>query len=157
MSVNIKRSVILRSIVTETLKKELHDELQEAIREIDARVAQLEIGTRAYITDLQRSNIQQAMAVKKQVEAEKAKQTDLKEELVRRDKMVQELELDKEIVRGQLESQVEVNVGDNLAELLSGVEIVTKDDVVVDIRTIKPGEADDETLTVVTRLDEANR
>ena len=153
MSVTIKRTVILRSIVTEKLKSELHEELQTAIMEIDTRITQLDIGTRAYITDLQRSNIQQAMAVKKQVEAEKAKQQDLREELNLRDKMVQELELEKEIVRGQLESQVEVNVGDNLAELLGGVEIVTKDDLVVDIRTIKPGEEDD-TLTVVTKLDD---
>jgi predicted nuclease of restriction endonuclease-like (RecB) superfamily len=153
MSVTIKRTVILRSIVTEKLKSELHEELQTAIKEIDARISQLEIGTRAYITDLQRSNIQQAMAVKKQVEAEKAKQTDMREELSVRDKMVQELELDKEIVRGQLESQVEVNVGDNLGELLGGVEVVTKDDIVVDIRTITPGE-EDEALTVVTSLDD---
>ena len=153
MSVTVKRTVILRSIVTEKLKSELHEELQTAIKEIDARISQLEIGTRAYITDLQRSNIQQAMAVKKQVEAEKAKQQDLREELDVRDKMVQQLELDKEIVRGQLESQVEVNVGDNLAELLGGVEIVTKDDLVVDIRTIQPGD-EDEALTVVTKLDD---
>ena len=153
MSVTIKRTVILRSIVTEKLKSELHEELQTAIKEIDARISQLEIGTRAYITDLQRSNIQQAMAVKKQVEAEKAKQQDVREELVVRDKMVQELEIDKEIVRGQLESQVEVNIGDNLAEMLGGVEIVTKDDLVVDIRTIQPGD-EDEALTVVTKLDD---
>ena len=153
MSVTVKRTVILRSIVTEKLKSELHEELQTAIKEIDTRITQLEIGTRAYITDLQRSNIQQAMAVKKQVEAEKAKQQDLREELSVRDKMVQELELDQEIVRGQLESQVEVNVGDNLGLLLGGVEVVTKDDLVVDIRTIKPGE-EDEALTVMTKLDD---
>ena len=38
MSVTVKRTVILRSIVTEKLKSELHEELQTAIKEIDARI-----------------------------------------------------------------------------------------------------------------------
>ena len=47
---------------------------------------------------------------------------------------MQELEDGTEVVRGTLESLVEVDVGDDLSEILGGLEIVTKDDLVVEIR-----------------------
>ena len=39
-----------------------------------------------------------------------------------------------EVIRGTLESDVEVNEGDDLSVLLGGTEIVTKDDIVIEIR-----------------------
>ena len=71
MGVVIKRNVILRSIVTEQLKKQLEQELQRNIDEIDQQIRQIDFRTQPYITELQRSNIQQAMAVRGQIEQEK--------------------------------------------------------------------------------------
>lgn len=133
-SVTIKRNVVLRSIVTEKLRNELSAELDAAAEELAQRIQQLDFQTRAYITDLQRTNLQQAMAVRKQVEAEKTRQQDLRDALLERKAQVEELEDGTEVIRGALESFVEVKVGDDLARILSGVEIVTKDDEVVEIR-----------------------
>ncbi len=140
MGVVIKRNVILRSIVTDRLKEQLKEELQRSIEEIDQRIQQIDFRTQPYITELQRSNIQQAMAVRQQVNQEKEKQRSVREVLLGRIKQVEELELGEEIIRGTLESQVEVEEGDNLAEVLGGQEIVTKDDVVVEIRQRTVGE-----------------
>ena len=134
MGVIIKRQVILRSIVTGKLKEQLRDELQRAIDEIDERVREIDFRTQPYITELQRSNIQQAMAVRQQIEQEKERQRAAREALLERMKQVEELALGDEVIRGTLESEVEVNEGDNLAEIIGGQEIVTKDDVVVEIR-----------------------
>ncbi len=142
-SVTIRRNVLLRSIVTDKLRKELSEELQNAADEVDQRVQQLDFQTRAYITDLQRTNLQQAMAVRKQIEAEKHRQQELRDALLERKAQVEELEDGAEVVRGTLESYVELSVGDNIAEVLGGIEIVTKDDVVVEIRqrqTVDEGE-----------------
>ena len=133
-SVTIKRNVLLRSIVTEKLRTDLIAELDSAAEEVEQRVQQLDFQTRAYITDLQRTNLQQAMAVRKQVEAEKLRQKELRDALLERKAQVQELEDGTEVVRGTLESLVEVDVGDDLSEILGGLEIVTKDDLVVEIR-----------------------
>lgn len=140
MGVLIKRSVILRAIVTDELKKQVGEELQGAADEIEQRVQQLDFSTKAYITDLQRADLQRAMAVRKQIEGEKQKQNEVRDALLERKAQVAELENGQEVIRGTLESFVEINQGDDLATLLGGTEIVTKDNVVVEIRQRRPEE-----------------
>ncbi len=151
MGVVIKRNVILRSIVTEQLKEQLKEELQSNIDEIDERIQQIDFRTQPYISELQKSNIQQAMAVRQQVNQEKEKQRSVREALLGRMKQVEELELGEEVIRGTLESQVEVEEGDNLAEILGGWEIVTKDDMVVEIRQRVPIEEEEAPAIITTQ------
>ena len=132
--VMVKRNVILRSVVTDKLKQDLQDELQHAVDEIDQRVRQIDFRTQPYITDLQRTNIQQAMAVRKQVETEKERQQQLRSGLQERQEQLKTLVNDDEVIRGALDSYIEIKEGDNLADVLGGVEIVTKDDLVIAIR-----------------------
>ena len=149
----VKRTVILRSVVTDQLKQELDEELQRAIDEIDQRIQQIDFRTQPYITDLQRSNIQQAIAIRKQVETEKDKQRQVRDTLQQRKEQVQALQNGDEVIRGTLESQVEVQAGDNLAEILAGVEIVTKDDMVVEIRQRKLADLEQEQVPeIITDL-----
>ncbi len=140
MGIQIKRTVIWRAIVTDELKKQISEELQAAADEIKQRVQQLDFSTKAYITDLQRTDLQRAIAVRKQIEAEKQKQNELHDALMERKAQVAELENGTEIIRGTFESFVEVNEGDDLAVLLGGTEIVTKDNIVVEIRQRRPEE-----------------
>ena len=134
MAVTVKREIVLRSVVTDQLKMQLADELQRAAAEIEQRVAQIDQQTKQYIAELQRADLQQAMAVRKRVEEEKEKQTQTLDTIKERQQQVAVLDNGTEIVRGTLESHVEVNVGDDLATLLGGTEIITKDDVVIEIR-----------------------
>lgn len=133
-SVTIKRNVVLRSIVTENLRAELSGELEAAAEELAERIQQLDFQTRAYITDLQRTNLQQAMAVRKQVEAEKARQQELRDALLERKAQVEELKDGDEVIRGTLESYVEIKMGDDISRTLGGVELVTRDNEVIEIR-----------------------
>jgi len=139
----VKRNVILRAIVTEQLKQDVGTELQAAADEIEERIQQLDFSTKAYITDLQRADLQRAMAVRKQIETEKQRQQELRDQLLERKAMVQELELNTEVVRGTLESFVEINEGDDLGVLLGGTELLVKDDVVIEIRRRRPEEVED--------------
>ena len=141
--VTIKRTVILRAIVTDQLKEQVSTELQAAADEVEQRVQQLDFSTKAYITDLQRADLQRAMAVRKQIEAEKQKQTELRDALLERKAQVAVLENGTEVVRGTLESYVEIKEGDDLAVLLGGTEIVSKDDIVIEIRQRRPEELED--------------
>jgi hypothetical protein len=138
-SVTIQREVVLRAIVTEGLKEQLDDEFAEAIEQIDQRITQLDIGARQYVTELQRSDIQQAMSVRQQIEAEKRRFRQAKDQLIQRQRQVGELEEGTEIVRGTIESFVEVEVGDNIQTALRGIEVVVKDDEVVEIRETEGG------------------
>ena len=139
-SVTIKRNILLRAIVTDTLKEEVATELQEAADQIEQRVRELDAAGKRYITDLQRTDLQRAMALRQQVEAEKKKQEDVRASLLERKKQVGEWKDGDEVVRGTIEGVVEVNEGDNLAVLLGGTEVVVKDDVVVEIRQVPPEE-----------------
>ncbi len=147
----LKRNVILRSIVTDKLKQQMQEELQRAVEEIDQRIQQIDFQTKPYLTELQRTNLQQAMQVRKQIDAEKSKQQNTRDALIAQKAQVAELELSTEVVRGTLESYVEVKEGDDLSELLGGVEIVTKDDLVVDIRQRKPVD-EAEMPTIITDI-----
>ncbi len=138
-SVSIKREVILRAIVTEALKTDLDREFSMAIDELDRQITRLDIGARQYVTDLQRTDIQQAMAVRQQIEGEKKRIQQSKDDLIQRRRQVEGLEVDAEIIRGTIESNVEIKVGDNLQTALRGVEIVLKDDEVVEIRETEGG------------------
>lgn len=154
MGVLVKRTVVLRAIVTDQLKEQVAAELQAAADEVEQRVQQLDFSTKAYITDLQRADLQRAMQVRKQVEAEKQKQTELRDALMERKAEVAELENGKEVVRGTLESFVEINEGDDLAVLMGGTEIVTKDDIVVEVRQRRPEEILDQTPLLSIPSDE---
>ena len=156
MGVQVKRTVILRAIVTDELKQQVSEELQGAANEIEQRVQQLDFSTKAYITDLQRADLQRAMAVRKQIETEKQKQNELRDALLERKAQVAELENGQEVIRGTLESYVEINEGDDLAVLLGGTEIVTKDGLVIEIRQRNPEEiiGAEETPLLVTPSNE---
>lgn len=148
-SVTIKRNVILRSIVTPKLREELARELQNAAEEIEQRIQQIDVQTRSYITDLQRTDLQQAMVVRKQIETEKKRQEELKDALLERKAQVEELEDGSEVVRGTLESFVEISIGDDLAQILGGIEIVTKDDEVVEVRQREALDEPEESVTQI--------
>lgn len=159
MGVQVKRTVILRAIVTDELKQQVSEELQGAANEIEQRVQQLDFSTKAYITDLQRADLQRAMAVRKQIETEKQKQNELRDALLERKAQVAELENGQEVIRGTLESYVEINEGDDLAVLLGGTEIVTKDGLVIEIRQRRPEEiiGADETPLLFTPSNEPSQ
>lgn len=153
MEVNVKRNVVLRAVVTPKLREEITREVDQAIEQIDQRVEQIDVSTKFYLAELQRTNLQQAINVRKQIEAEKQKHQDLRIALQQRKEQIKNLEDGQEIIRGALESFVTVKPGDNLAELLGGVEIVVKDDLVEDIRQHLPElETTGETPTIITDL-----
>lgn len=139
-SVTIKRNILLKAIVTETLREEVGAELQEAADQIAQRIQELDAAGRRYITDLQRTDLQRAMALRQQVEAEKKKQEEVRERLLQRKEQVSQWKDGDEVVRGTIEGTVEVKEGDNLAVLLGGTELVVKDDIVTRIRELAPEE-----------------
>ena len=138
MGVMLKRQVIWRAVVTPKLKEEIAREYDEAAAEIDRRIQQLDFSIKGFLASQQGANIAQALEIRRQVEAEKKRQQATRDEILRRKEELLALEEGTEVIRGVLEGWVEVNVGDNLAKALAGTEIVTKDDVVVEIREIEP-------------------
>jgi hypothetical protein len=130
----LRRQVVLKAIVTEKLKDELKREVVDAIAQVEEGQQQLDAQSRRVMLELQRSDLNRAMAFRQQLEAEKRKQDDLKTELRERLQEYEALELGSEFVRGLIEGTVEVREGDNISDKMGKAEIIVKDDVVISIR-----------------------
>ncbi|NIM07360.1 MAG: hypothetical protein GTN69_09770 [Armatimonadetes bacterium] len=134
ISLTIKRPVQVMVIVTEEFKKELSQELQEAADNTQRRIEQMEFQGRRYLADVQRADLNQAMAVRQQLEGEKRKLEQVKKEVQERLEEVSGLEPGSEYPRGALESIVEIKPGDNLLEKLNNAQVIIKDGIVQEIR-----------------------
>jgi hypothetical protein len=130
----VKRSIAVQVIVTEQFKEDLKVELQDAVNATQRRLDQMEFQSRRFLADLQRTDLTQAMAARRQVEAERRRHEALKQDIQRQLDEAEKLEIGSEYPRGTLESFIEVKEGDNLFEKLGSSEIVIKDGVVVEVR-----------------------
>ena len=130
----VKRAVTLTAIVTEELKKELNDEMQAAVDEISMRDQQISLNIQRYVPELAKTNLEQAGAVRRQLEGERQRLEQAKSEMRQRMGEVHSLEIGSEYRQGTIEGMVEINVGDNVSDKLAGAEILVKDRVVIEIR-----------------------
>jgi hypothetical protein len=133
-SVFIKRPVAVVAIVTEAFKAELIRELQESIDQVTRSQEALESQARRYLLQLQSADLAQSASFRRQIDAEKARQEQMKQELTARLEEARNLTIGDEFPRGTVESYFEAAVGDNLMDKLSGAAIVVKDDIIVEIR-----------------------
>ncbi len=132
MGISINRPVVIKAIVTESFKRLYIQDLEDAIKRIDAIQQQLVSQIRR--AELERTLTPQARAVRQQLELEAARQDAAKAELEIRLREAQQLELNAEFAQGTVESLVEVAVGDNLFTKLGRAEIVVKDGIIMEIR-----------------------
>lgn len=136
----LKRQILLKAIVTEKLKEQLIQDVEDAIKRVEEAQDELERQSRRMMLELQRTDLNRAMAFRQQLDIEKRKQEDVKAELQEQMKEYQQLTIGEEITRGALEGDIDVKVGDNLVEKLGQAEILVEDDVIKEIRDPAPRE-----------------
>ncbi|MEW8977802.1 MAG: YlqD family protein [Symbiobacterium sp.] len=132
MSLQIIRPVTIKARVTESLKARMTAELNAAIQQLDAEMAELESQVKraqltATITPQQQMQLHQLVEQERAVRAEKKAQ--LQQEISR----VQSLPLGAEIVQGTVQATANLKVGDNFDALMA-TEIVVEDGKVIAIR-----------------------
>lgn len=130
----LKRQVLLKAVVTDRLKEELIQSVDDAIARVVEEQEELDRQSRRLMLELQRTDMNRAMAFRQQLEAEKRKRDDLKAALQEQRQSYEGLELGTEFERGTLESDVEVKIGDNIQAKLGQAEILVEDDIVKEIR-----------------------
>jgi capsule polysaccharide export protein KpsE/RkpR len=130
----LRRQVVFKAIVTQQLKETLIAEVREAMEEVDEAQNELDRQSRRVMLELQRTDLNRAMAFRQQLDLEKRKQDDVKKDLQDRLAEYQSLELNTEFVRGVLEGIVDLQVGENLVDKLTHAEVVVKDDIVQEFR-----------------------
>ena len=134
-SIELKRVVMVKAIVTEPFKQNLIKELERAVANLDAQLNQMEIQGKTYLDDLKKKGLmQKAAAFKHQLDEERARQAASKSDLLMKIEEAKRLQLNSEFVQGPLEGPVQVALGDNLYKKVGGAEIIVKDGVIQEIR-----------------------
>ena len=140
-SLLLKRPVNLKVIVTTRWKEEMQQQLQAQINQLDNQIQQIEMQGQRAITEIQKQSIsppgpevtQQIDNIQLQVNQKKSELLERKNQFLQQMQQVQTVELEQEVVQGQLESFFRIEKGENLVKKLS-VEIVVRDGVIEEIR-----------------------
>jgi hypothetical protein len=131
-SITVQRPVVIKAIVTDSFKRLYTQDLEDAIKRVEAIMQQIDVQARRF--DLERQVTPQSRTLRQQLELERARQEATRAELQARLREAEDLRLNEEFVQGTLEGTVEVSVGDNLFDKISRTEIIVKDGIVLEIR-----------------------
>ncbi len=136
-SIELKRVVMVKAIVTEAFKQNLVKELERAVSNIDTQASQMAERSKSYMESLKKKGMmQKAAAFKHQMSEEKARQAAAKSDLLMKIEDAKKLQMGTEFVQGPLEGPVNMAVGDNLYKKVGGAEIIVKDGIIQEIRGI---------------------
>jgi len=131
-TLTIKRTITVRAVVTPRWKEEAERELGNALSAMDQQLAQLEQEGQQVIDQIRRQSAnpldprvqEQVAGVQQQVMAKRAELEEQQRQLLEQQRQVRELEMEMVVDQGQLESTVDVAVGDNLVEKLQAAVLV---------------------------------
>ncbi len=141
-SISLIRQIAVRAIVTENFKAQVANEILRNIQQIDAELQQLEFKGKRAVADIEKkaggmvSNDarMQIETIRSQVEAEKMRLLQLKEEMQGQNQALSELPVGSVVTQFTVENPVEVRIGENIFQRLEGGEILVKDGVIQEIR-----------------------
>ncbi len=137
----LKRVVNIRAVVTQRWKDEVQQGLQGQINEVDSQLQQLEMQGQRAIAEIKQQSLQppgpqvmqQIDNIQLQVNQKKSELLEQKNAVLQQLQEVQMLELNQEVVQGQVESIFQVGVGDNLVAKMN-CEVLLRDGVVMEVR-----------------------
>ncbi|MCH9713683.1 MAG: YlqD family protein [Cyanobacteria bacterium] len=131
-TLSIKRTITVRAVVTPRWKEDAERELSNAVANSDGQLAQLEQEGQQLIDEIRRQSLnpldprvqEQVGSVQQQVAAKRAELEEQKRQILEQQRQVRELEMEQIVEQGQLDSTVEVRVGDNLVQKLQAAVLV---------------------------------
>ncbi len=137
----LKRNIPVKVVVTEIWKNEMQEHLKRQVQTLDNQMQQLEFQGKRAIAEIEKQTIspsgpqsaQQIESIKSQVNDQKIKLLDQKNKLLQQLNQVTSLELNQEVMQGNVESFFRVQQGDNLIQKMQ-VEILLEDGIIKEVR-----------------------
>lgn len=131
-SITIKRNITVRAVVTPRWKEDAERELSTALANLDQQLAQLEQEGQLVIDEIRRQSAnpldprvqEQVGSVQQQVAAKRSEIDEQKRQVLEQQRQVRDLEFEQVVEQGQIESFVDVAVGDNLVQKLQAAVLV---------------------------------
>ena len=141
-TIQLVRQVAVKAIVTDNFKQQVGAEINRNLGQIDAELQQLDFKAKRAIADIEKRSAQpmpgevkaQIDSIRQQVEAEKLRLLQLREEMTGQSQALSELPLGSVVTQFTVENAVEVRLGENIFQRLEGGEILVKDGIIQEIR-----------------------
>jgi hypothetical protein len=139
-TIQLMRQVQVKAIVTENFKTQVAGEIGRNLQQIDAELQQLEFKGKRAIADLEKRAATSPEArvqmenIRQQVEAERMRLLQLKEEMTAQQSALSELPIGSVVTQFTVENPIEVRLGENIFQRLEGGEILVKDGIIQEIR-----------------------
>jgi predicted RNase H-like nuclease (RuvC/YqgF family) len=141
-SLQLMRQIAVKAIVTENFKIQAGNEIARNLEQLDAELQQLEFRTKRTIAEFEKGSgttpspeaKMQIETLRLQLEAEKTRINQIKEELQGQRKILAELPLGSVVTQFTVENPIEVKVGENIFQRLEGGEILVKDGIIQEIK-----------------------
>ena len=132
-SMMVRLPINIKAKVTEKLKRELTNEFTANLKNVEYELEQIEFHGKRMLAEQAKQDAQGLPALREQIEAERAKRLEAKNELETKIAATEKLERGAEIMRGNMERVYELKVGDVLDEII-GAEILLEDGKVIAFR-----------------------
>ena len=139
-SISIKRSIVIKAIVTPTWKEDAEKELSNAISSVDQQLSKLEQEGQQIVSNIRSQSVnpldprvqEQVGQVQQQVGVKRNELEEQKRNLLQQQSQVRDLKMDEIVDQGQVDSFCDVSVGDNLIKKMQ-VSITVKDGIIQSI------------------------
>ncbi|RIV21060.1 hypothetical protein D2Q93_10770 [Alicyclobacillaceae bacterium I2511] len=131
---SIRQPVAVKFILTEDTKQQILTEQRRQIEQITASLEQLEQGGRQALEQAMAQGGDVAAKIKEQVEQQKQSHLQQREQLIQQIQQIQQMSIGTEVPNMNVETTVEVHVGDDWGKILLGSEVIVKDGIVHEIR-----------------------
>jgi hypothetical protein len=130
----IRQPVAVKFILTETAKQEIIGEHRRQIERLMTEMEQLDQQGKAALEQAMAQGGSAAQEVRERLDQERNNRLQQREQLFQQVQQIQQMELGTEIQNMNVETSVEVKVGDDWGAVLRGAEIIVKDGIVQEIR-----------------------
>ena len=131
-SIQVKRPVAIKVIMTEEFRKQILDETSESLKKNEEMFVQAE--SMYEKTKKSGASEDELSIIRKQLDLEKARLGEIKKDMEMKMNAFKQVPEGQEIIFRVLEGPVDVKEGDDFKKILHGAEIVLKDWKVVELR-----------------------
>jgi len=132
LKVNVPVQVKL--ILTEQTKQGIIGEINQAIQQVQNELDQIEFQARKALQDAEKQGPAAVQGLQARVEQERGMRLERREQMMQQLVHIQQSSIGDEVPGGQIETSIEIRVGDVWEDAVRGTEIVLRDGVVAEIR-----------------------
>ncbi|KYP80556.1 hypothetical protein AYW79_10945 [Ferroacidibacillus organovorans] len=130
----IRQPVAVKVILTEETKQQWLAELRRLINATIAELEELEFRGKQWLREAKEQGEAAIAATEERIESERSQRIERREQMIAQLSQIQQMDIGEEVPNGNVETTVDVKVGDSWDTVLLGSEIILKDNIVVEIR-----------------------